>query len=44
MGYPAQKKVACLLLKRGFQVGEKGRVVCGKIEIPHSQIGKELDR
>ncbi len=42
-GYPAQRKVALLLLERGFQVSEKGRVVCGKIEIPHSQIGKELE-
>ncbi len=41
-GYPAQKKVAVLLLERGFQINDKGRVVCGKIEIPHSQIGKEI--
>ncbi|MFQ5974854.1 MAG: amino acid-binding protein [Candidatus Hydrothermarchaeales archaeon] len=41
-GYPAQKKVALLLLELGFQINAKGRVVCGEIEIPHSQIGKEI--
>jgi len=41
--YPAQKKVAQFLLNKGFQVGENGRVVCGGIEIPHTQIAKELN-
>lgn len=41
-GYPAQKKVALLLLDRGFQISDTGRVVCGEIEIPNTQIGKEI--
>ncbi|MFQ6136728.1 MAG: amino acid-binding protein [Candidatus Hydrothermarchaeales archaeon] len=41
-GYPAQKKVAILLLERGFHVGSSGRVMCEGIEIPHSQIAREL--
>jgi uncharacterized protein len=41
--YPAQEKVIRLILQRGFQVNEQGRVVSGSIEIPHAQIAKELD-
>ena len=41
--FPAQEKVIRLILQRGFQVNEKGRVVSGGIEIPHAQIAKELD-
>ena len=41
--YPAQEKVVRLILERGFQVSERGRVVSGGIEIPHAQIAKELD-
>jgi len=41
--YPAQEKVVRLILERGFQVNERGRVVSGGIEIPHAQIAKELD-
>lgn len=41
-GYPAQEKVLRLLLERGFQVSSEGRVVSGKIEIPHSQIAREI--
>jgi predicted regulator of amino acid metabolism with ACT domain len=41
--YPAQEKVIRLILERGFQINEQGRVVSGKIEIPHAQIAKELD-
>ncbi|MDD2639042.1 MAG: amino acid-binding protein, partial [Methanothrix sp.] len=41
--YPAQEKVVRLVLERGFQVNERGRVVSGGIDIPHAQIAKELD-
>jgi len=41
--FPAQEKVIRLILQRGFQVNENGRVVSGKIEIAHAQIAKELD-
>ncbi len=41
-GYPAQKKVALLLLKRGLRI-ERGKVLCGGIEVPHAQVAKELD-
>ena len=41
--FPAQEKVIRLILQRGFQVNEQGRVVSGGIEIPHAQIAKELD-
>ena len=40
---PAQLKVAKLLFERGFQVREDGKVVSGGIEIPHTQIAKEVD-
>jgi predicted regulator of amino acid metabolism with ACT domain len=39
---PAQLRVAKLLFERGFQVSEKGKVVSSRIEIPHSQIAKEV--
>ena len=38
----AQQRVAQLLFERGFQVREDGKVVSGGIEIPHTQIGKEV--
>ena len=41
-GMPSQEKVVRLLLARGFQVDENGHVVSGKIEIPHTQIAKEV--
>ncbi|VVB70188.1 Uncharacterised protein [uncultured archaeon] len=41
--YPAQEKVIRLILQRGFQVSDRGRVVSGEIEIPHAQIAKELN-
>lgn len=41
--YPAQEKVIRLILQRGFQVNDRGRVVSGEIEIPHAQIAKELN-
>ncbi|MDV0445890.1 hypothetical protein MmiAt1_14910 [Methanimicrococcus sp. At1] len=41
--YPAQEKVVKLLLERGFQVNDAGKVVSGGIEIPHVQIGKEIN-
>jgi predicted regulator of amino acid metabolism with ACT domain len=40
---PAQLRVARLLFERGFQVREDGKVVSGEIEIPHTQIAKEVD-
>ncbi len=40
-GYPAQKKVALLLLKMGLRI-ENGKVYCGNIEVPHTQVAKEL--
>jgi predicted regulator of amino acid metabolism with ACT domain len=41
--FPAQEKVIRLILQRGFQISDRGRVVSGEIEIPHAQIAKELD-
>lgn len=41
-GMPSQEKVVRLLLERGFQVDTQGHVVSGKIEIPHTQIAKEV--
>ncbi|MCZ7356440.1 MAG: amino acid-binding protein [Candidatus Methanoperedens sp.] len=40
--HPAQEKVIRLLLERGFQINDKGRVVSGNIEIAHTQIAKEI--
>ncbi len=40
--HPAQEKVIRLLLERGFQVNTMGRVVSGRIEIPHTQIANEI--
>lgn len=40
-GLPAQERVVKLLMERGFQVNDKGRVVSGNIEIPHTQIARE---
>ena len=39
---PAQERVAQLLFERGFQVNEQYKVVSGGIEIPHTQIAKEV--
>jgi hypothetical protein len=41
--YPAQEKVVRLILSRGFQINERGRLASGSIEIPHAQIAKEID-
>ena len=41
--YPAQEKVVKLLLERGFQISAAGKVISGSIEIPHVQIGKEIN-
>lgn len=41
-GMPSQEKVVRLLLERGFQVDGQGHVVSGRIEIPHTQIAKEV--
>lgn len=40
--FPAQEKICQLLLRRGFQVNPEGKVVSGTIEIPHTQIAKEV--
>ncbi|MDZ7702272.1 MAG: ACT domain-containing protein [Halobacteriales archaeon] len=42
-GSPSQQAVIRLLLERGFSVNEEGRVVSGGIEIPDTQIARELD-
>ncbi len=39
--FPAQQRVAQILFERGFQIREDGKVVSGRIEIPHTQIAKE---
>ena len=39
---PAQQRIAQLLFERGFQVNKEGKVVSGGIEIPHTQIAKEV--
>ncbi len=41
--HPAQEKVIKLLLERGFQVNDQARVVSGSIEIPHTQVAREID-
>jgi predicted regulator of amino acid metabolism with ACT domain len=41
-GYPAQKRVAKYLLGKGFRIGKRKRVMCGGIEIAHTQIGREV--
>ncbi len=41
-GMPSQEKVVRLLLERGFQVDARGHVVSGRIEIPHTQIAREV--
>ncbi len=40
--HPAQEKVIRLLLERGFQVNDEGRVVSGNIEVAHTQIANEI--
>jgi predicted regulator of amino acid metabolism with ACT domain len=40
--FPAQERVAQLMFERGFQVSDDDKVVSGGIEIPHTQIGKEV--
>ena len=42
-GSPSQQAVIRLLLERGFSVNDDGRVVSGSIEIPNTQIARELD-
>ena len=44
--HPAQEKVVKLLLDRGFQINNQGKVVSSGIEIPHTKIAKEagIDR
>jgi hypothetical protein len=41
-GMPSQEKVIRVLLERGFQVNSEGHVVSGSVEIPHTQIAKEV--
>jgi predicted regulator of amino acid metabolism with ACT domain len=42
-GSPSQQRVIRLLLERGFSVNDEGRVVSGGIEIPNTQIAREID-
>lgn len=42
-GSPSQQAVIRLLLERGFSVNDQGRVVSGTIEIPNTQIAREID-
>lgn len=42
-GSPSQQAVIRLLLERGFSVNDEGRVVSGSIEIPNTQIARELE-
>lgn len=42
-GSPSQQEVIRLLLERGFSVSDEGRVVSGSIEIPNTQIAREID-
>ena len=42
-GSPSQQAVIRLLLERGFSVNDEGRVVSGGIEIPNTQIAREID-
>ncbi len=42
-GSPSQQAVIRLLLERGFSVNDDGRVVSGGIEIPNTQIARELE-
>ena len=41
-GSPGQQEVIRLLLERGFSVNDEGRVVSGGIEIPDTQIAREV--
>ncbi|MFW5939424.1 MAG: amino acid-binding protein [Halolamina sp.] len=41
-GSPSQQAVVRLLLERGFSINEEGRVVSGGIEIPNTQIAREI--
>lgn len=42
-GSPSQQAVIRLLLERGFSVNDEGRVVSGTIEIPNTQVAREID-
>jgi predicted regulator of amino acid metabolism with ACT domain len=42
-GSPSQQAVIRLLLERGFSVSDEGRVVSGSIEVPNTQIAREID-
>jgi len=39
---PGQRAVVELLLERGFSVNDEGRVVSGGIEIPYTQVAREV--
>lgn len=41
-GSPGQQAVIRLLLERGFSVSDDGRVVSGGIEIPDTQVAREV--
>jgi len=40
---PGQQQVIRLLLERGFSVNDDGRVVSGDIEIPNTEVAREVD-
>lgn len=42
-GSPSQQAVIRLLLERGFSVNDAGRVASGGIEIPDTQVAREID-
>lgn len=42
-GSPSQQAVIRLLLERGFSVNDDGRVASGDIEIPDTQVAREID-
>ncbi|MFB6162715.1 MAG: amino acid-binding protein [Halococcoides sp.] len=40
---PSQQRVIRLLLERGFSVNDEGRIVSGSIEIPYTEIAREVE-
>lgn len=40
---PAQRRVANLMLERGYRVNSEGRICSGSIKLPYTEISRELD-
>ena len=40
--YPARKQVVLCLLKNGLRVGDKGKILCGDIEISPAKLSRNL--